>query len=137
MRRFLSLTAVFLISALASAAPVKAGEPMPADSSSGIETTAINLAPPADSAKVTVPDLTGARSGKAAFVNATPAIRVAPCGIEADARNTNLDAGLIDFNVPDPARAAGHAYDDQRDVGRNVGDYHSTVILGITVGYHF
>jgi len=39
--------------------------------------------------------------------------------------------------VPDPARAAGGTPDDQKDVGRNRYDYHSSVVLGVTLGYRF
>lgn len=131
MCRLLGLTAASLMSILVSIAPVKADEPI---SPSGFELAA---GTPADSSKDVPADPNGARVSKAAFVNATPAVRVAPCGVEADAGNSNLDAGLIDFNVPDPARAAGRSYDDQRDAGRNVGDYRSTVVLGVTLGYHF
>lgn len=128
MHRFVRVTAASLISIIASVAAAKADESPPSDASSGFALAASTLSPPAESWKA---------ASKAAFTNATPAVRVAPCGVEADAGNSNLDAGLIDFNVPDPARAAGRSFDDQRDVGRNVGDYHSTVILGVTLGYHF
>jgi hypothetical protein len=134
MRRFLRLAATSSIAVLTSTAPVMAAEMAPGDSSSGFELAAGTLTP--DSLKNVAADLGSARS-KAAFTNATPAVRVAPCGVEADAGNANLDAGLIDFNIPDPARAAGHSYDDPRDVGRDVRDYHSSVILGVTLGYHF
>jgi len=134
MRQLRRLAAASLIAILTAAAPVMAAETAPGDSSSGFELAAGTLTP--DSLKNVAADLSSARS-KAAFTNAAPAVRVAPCGVEADAGNANLDAGLIDFNIPDPARAAGHSIDDQRDVGRDVRDFRSNVILGVTLGYHF
>jgi len=107
------------MSILASAASVRAAEPPNNGFSSGLEAAS------------------GVRFGKAAFENPKPAVRVALCGVEADAGNAGLDAGLIDFNVPDIARAAGGLSDDPREVGKNVRDYRSMVFLGVTLGYHF
>ena len=120
---FHRLAALALTSMLAFAAAAKADEPQ-----------TVTWSIPADSSKALPTDRP---SSKAAFDNATPAVRVALCGVEADAGNTGLDAGLIDFNVPDPARAAGHATDDRQGGGGNVPDYRASVFLGITLGYHF
>lgn len=126
---FRRLAAVSLISLLVCAAAVRAEEaPAPAGPLIII---------PADSSKAVPGDLTGAHSSKAvAFENATPAVRLAMCGLEADSGNAGLDAGLIDFKTPDP-HAAGRLSEDPQRVGQNVPDYRSSVFLGLTLGYHF
>lgn len=124
MHLFHRLAAVSLIWGLASVA-AKADEP-----------PVVPLTLPADSAKIVSGDLAGAPSSKAAFANATPAVRLAMCGIEAESGNAGLDAGLIDFKTPDP-HAAGRSSEDSPQAGRNVPDYRSSVFLGITLGYHF
>jgi hypothetical protein len=137
MREFTRLAAVSLIAFPILCTSAKAGEPQAGAAAAEPEMVAGTLVIPEDSSKAVSRDVIGGQFSRASFTNATPAVRVAMCGVEADAGNTNLDAGLIDFNVPDPARAAGRASDDQRDVGRNVGDYRSSVVLGVTLGYHF
>ncbi len=81
--------------------------------------------------------LTAAPSSKANFSNATPAVSLAMCGVEAHGTATDLDAGLIDFNVADPARAAGGSPDVPKDQAQNVRDFHSSIVLGVTLGYRF
>jgi len=71
------------------------------------------------------------------FSKAPEEVSFAMCGVEAHGAKSDLDAGLIDFNVPDPARYAGGDIDEGKDQGKNARDYHSSVILGVTVGYHF
>jgi hypothetical protein len=137
MRIIRRLAAVLMMSILTSVASVSAGEPLTSWTSSALEAAPSTLTIPADTSKGVAGDLVGARVSKAAFENARPAVRVALCGVEADAGNTGLDAGLIDFSIPDSARAAGGASDDPRDVGKNVRDYRSDVFLGVTLGYHF
>lgn len=78
-----------------------------------------------------------APTGKVIFSDSSSEVTAAMCGIEGHGTAADLDAGLIDFNVPDPARAAGGSSDDQKDVGRNRYDYHSSVVLGVTLGYRF
>ena len=78
-----------------------------------------------------------APTGKVIFSDSSSEITAAMCGIEGHGKAGDLDAGLIDFNVPDPARAAGGSPDDPKDVGRNRYDYHSSVVLGVTLGYRF
>ena len=78
-----------------------------------------------------------APTGKVIFSDSSSQFTAAMCGIEGHGTAADLDAGLIDFNVPDPARAAGGTPDDQKDVGRNRYDYHSSVVLGVTLGYRF
>jgi len=92
---------------------------------------------PSDSSKAIAGDWTAAPSSKAAFDKTASAVRLALCGVEADSGNAGLDAGLIDFNTPDPARAAGRSSDEPQGTGRNVPDYRSSVFLGLTLGYHF
>jgi hypothetical protein len=121
------LAALSLISSLAFAASVKADEP-PVPVGPLIIT--------GDSSKAIPGDLTAAPSSKAAFDTSNPAVRLAMCGVEADAGNADLDAGLIDFKTPDP-HAAGRFSDDPPQAGRNVPDYRSSVFLGVTLGYHF
>lgn len=133
---FRRLAAVSLMSSLACFASVAAGETPGGGPSSSAEGPAGILTIPADSSKAIPGDLAGARSSKAAFANATPAVRLALCGVEADSGNTDLDAGLIDFKTPDP-HAAGRSLDDQQRAGGNVPDYRSSVFLGLTLGYHF
>lgn len=80
----------------------------------------------------------GAPAGKVIFSDSSSEVTAAMCGIEGHGPAADLDAGLIDFNVPDPARAAGGSPDDQKkDVGLNRYDYHSSVVLGVTLGYRF
>jgi len=119
------LTALALLSLAISA---EAGEPLSADYSAGIPVPASTLA-----ATPVSQDF----AARPAYSSAKPAVSVAMCGVEAYGANADLDAGLIDYNVPDPARAAGAAPDEQKDVGRNARDFHSSVVLGVTVGYHF
>lgn len=71
------------------------------------------------------------------FSNAPKEMSVAMCGVEAHGAASDLDAGLIDFNVPDPARFAGGDLDEAKDQGKNARDYHSSVVLGVTLGYRF
>ena len=78
-----------------------------------------------------------APTGKVIFSDSSSEVTAAMCGLEGHGTAADLDAGLIDFNVPDPARAAGGTSDDQKDVGRNRYDYHSSVVLGVTLGYRF
>ena len=79
----------------------------------------------------------GDPTGKVVYSDSTQEITAAMCGIEGHGTATDLDAGLIDFNVPDPARAAGRSAEDPKDQGRNLYDYHSSVVLGVTLGYRF
>jgi hypothetical protein len=124
LRRF---AALLLICSLAFAVSVKADEqPVPTGP----------LIIPVDSSKANPVDLSAAPSSKAAFNKSTPAVRVAMCGVEADAGNADLDAGLIDFKTPDP-HAVGRLSDDTPQAGRNVPDYRASVFLGLTLGYHF
>lgn len=76
-------------------------------------------------------------TGKVIFKDSTSDVSVAMCGLEGHGTAVDLDAGLIDFNVPDPARAAGNSPDGPKDLGRNQYDYHSSVVLGVTLGYRF
>jgi hypothetical protein len=77
-------------------------------------------------------------TGKVIFEDSTSDVSVAMCGIEGHGTAVDLDAGLIDFNVPDPARAAGGAADaGPKDVGRSQYDYRSSIVLGVTLGYRF
>jgi hypothetical protein len=131
MRIFRGVAAGSLMVILASTAPAKADEAPPG------ALAATRLPIPADSSKAFPDDVAGTHFSKAAFDTATPAVRVALCGVEAAAGNTGLDAGLIDFNVPDTARGAGRTPDDMQDVGKNLRDFHSSVFLGVTLGYHF
>jgi hypothetical protein len=77
------------------------------------------------------------RLDKEPFSTPVREVTFAMCGVEAHGKASDLDAGLIDFNVPDPARAAGGITDETKDLGRDARDYHSSVILGVTVGYRF
>ena len=79
----------------------------------------------------------GRPTGKVIFKDSTSDVSVAMCGLEGHGKAVDLDAGLIDFNVPDPARAAGGSPDGPKDLGRNQYDYHSSVVLGVTLGYRF
>ncbi len=79
----------------------------------------------------------GVPTGKVIFSDSSSEISAAMCGIEGHKAAADLDAGLLDFNVADPARAAGGAAETQKDQGRNQYDYHSSVVLGVTVGYRF
>lgn len=76
-------------------------------------------------------------TGKVIYKDSTASLSVAMCGLEGYKDSASLDVGLLDFNVPDPARAAGHVADDLKEIGRNRYDYRSSVILGVTLGYHF
>ena len=79
----------------------------------------------------------GDPTGKVIYSDSSQEFTAAMCGIEGHGTSTDLDAGLIDFNVPDPARAAGRLAEDPKDQGRNLYDYHSSVVLGVTLGYRF
>ncbi len=76
-------------------------------------------------------------TGKVIFSDSSSEFTAAMCGIEGHGKDADLDAGLIDFNVPDPARYAGGSADDAKDVGKYRYDYHSSVVLGVTLGYKF
>jgi hypothetical protein len=77
------------------------------------------------------------QSRPASYETVTPAVRVAMCGVEADAGNTSLDAGLIDFKLRDTTRTASNWSEDPRSAGKSAHDYQSPVFLGVTLGYHF
>lgn len=77
------------------------------------------------------------RTESPALGKADPAVSFAMCGVEAHGAASDLDAGLIDFNVPDPARAAGGEIAEGKGQGKDVRDYHSSVVLGVTLGYRF
>lgn len=77
-------------------------------------------------------DLTGARAVLALAETPKPPVRLALCGVEADAGNSSLDAGLIDLNIPESARI-----NDRPDTGNAARDYHAAVFVGVTLGYHF
>ena len=127
---FSRLALASLLSILATTAPALAAEELVA----GITLPPSSLAAPSDTTGLTIPV---ARSSKATYANASPAVIVDFCGVEAYGTKTDLDAGLLDYNVPDAARAAGHAADEPQDQGRNVRDYRYTPVFGVTVGYHF
>lgn len=74
---------------------------------------------------------------KTVFGDAPKAVSFAMCGVEAHGKESDLDAGLIDLNVPDPANAAGGAIDEGKVQGKDARDFHSSVILGVTLGYRF
>lgn len=74
---------------------------------------------------------------KTVFSDAPQAVSFAMCGVEAHGKESDLDAGLIDLNVPDPANAAGGAVDEGKVQGKDARDFHSSVILGVTLGYRF
>lgn len=112
-----------LISGLAFAVSAKADEPPAA------------LIIPADSLQTQTGDWR-AWSSKVPLDKEKEAVRLAMCGIEADAGNVGLDAGLIDFKTPDP-HAVGRSSEDSPQAGRNVPDYRASVFLGVTLGYHF
>jgi hypothetical protein len=131
------LLALSLVSLLASAAAAQAVDAVAGDYAAGIQMPAATLIAPENSSKALPAAFGEARSSKVVFSDAKPAVSVAMCGVEAYGANTDLDAGLIDFNVPDPARAAGGSIEDSKDQGRNTRDYHSSVVLGVTLGYHF
>ena len=76
-------------------------------------------------------------TGKIIYSDATRQLSLAMCGIEGHGTTTDLDAGLIDMNALNPARAAGGRQDDQKYLGHNQYDYRSAVVLGVTVGYKF
>ena len=98
---------------------------------------AIPLPAPSKAPKAYPATIVGDPTGKVVYSDATSNVSVAMCGIEGHGTDADLDAGLIDFNVPDPARAAGHSEADPKDQGRNLYDYHSSVVLGVTLGYRF
>jgi hypothetical protein len=79
----------------------------------------------------------GASTGKVIYSDASSDLSVALCGLEGHKDAADLDAGLLDFNVADPARAAGGVTDDPKDLGRSRYDYRSSVVLGVTLGYRF
>lgn len=117
---------------LLTAAALHAEEPIAMDYSAA----AANI--PAAPAKAYPATHVGAPAGKVIFSDSSSELTAAMCGIEGHSAAADLDAGLIDFNVPDPARAAGGSPDDQKkDVGLNRYDYHSSVVLGVTLGYRF
>lgn len=79
----------------------------------------------------------GAPTGKVIYSDASSDLSVAMCGLEGHKEAADLDAGLLDFNVTDPARAAGGVSDDPKDLSRRRDDFRSTVVLGVTLGYRF
>ena len=79
----------------------------------------------------------GKSTGKVVYSDATSDLSVAFCGLEGHKDAADLDAGLLDFNVADPARAAGGFDDQLKDLGKNRYDYRSSVVLGVTLGYRF
>ena len=79
----------------------------------------------------------GGRGNKPAFIDAAQSVSFAMCGVEAHGAASDLDAGLIDFNVPDLARAAGGEIEEPKNQGSTARDYHSSVVLGVTLGYRF
>jgi hypothetical protein len=137
MHMFLRLTALSTISVLLCAISVKAAEPLTSGSSVDAAASVTKLTLPADAAKDAVAVDIAARPGKTALNESKPDIRVALCGVEADAGNANLDAGLVDFNVRNSAHGNTAWTEGPRDAGRNVHDYPSPVFLGVTLGYHF
>ena len=99
--------------------------------------TAIPLPSAQKSPKGYPATVVGDPTGKVIYSDSSQEFTAAMCGIEGHGPATDLDAGLIDFNVPDPARAAGRLAEDPKDQGRNLYDYHSSVVLGVTLGYRF
>ncbi len=79
----------------------------------------------------------GASTGKVIYSDASSDLSVAMCGLEGHKNAADLDAGLLDFNVADPARAAGGVLDDPKDLSRKRDDFRSSVVLGVTLGYRF
>lgn len=77
------------------------------------------------------------RADNAPFVPPSKEVSFAMCGMEAHGAKSDLDAGLIDFNVPDPARYAGGEIEEDKTQGKNARDYRSSVVLGVTLGYRF
>jgi hypothetical protein len=100
-------------------------------------TTAIPLPAPEKAPKAYPATIVGDPTGKVIYNDGSQTVSAAMCGIEGHGTAADLDAGLIDFNVPDPARAAGRSEDNPKDQGRNLYDYHSSVVLGVTLGYRF
>jgi len=137
MRMFRRFAAVSMISILACPISVKAAEPLTGGYSADVAAASPLFTLPADAAKGVAADEVGAPPRKTAVDNPKPDVRVALCGVEADAGNANLDAGLVDFNVPNSAHGNATWTEGPRDAGRNVHDYPSPVFLGVTLGYHF
>lgn len=118
------IRSLLLLLLLASAISVKAEEPV--------------LALPQDASKTYPATYLGTRpDNKTLFSDAPQAVSFAMCGVEAHGKESDLDAGLIDLNVTDPANAAGGAIDEGKVQGKDARDFHSSVILGVTLGYRF
>lgn len=133
-RRLAAFSTLFI---LACAISVNAAEPLTGGSSSDAAVSVSRFTLPDDAAKDAVPVGIAARLDKTALNEPKPDIRVALCGVEADAGNANLDAGLVDFNVRNSAHGNAALTEGPRDAGRNVHDYPSPVFLGVTLGYRF
>ncbi len=136
MRIFHRLAAASMLSVIVLPGAVKADDSASIRESIRYEANENTLAIPTMTKGQAV-DVSNTNNGNASFKKDAAAVRFALCGIEADAGNTSLDAGLIDFNVKDTVRAAGSWYDDGQHLAKNVPDYRSSVFLGVTIGYHF
>ena len=79
----------------------------------------------------------GATTGKVVYSDASRQVSLAMCGIEGHGKAFDLDAGLLDYNVADPARAIGGAAEEAKQLGRSQFDYRSSVVLGVNLGYRF
>jgi len=131
-------SAAALALALLVSGAVRAGEPVAIDYSAVAPIQGSTPVPPPDKAGKGYPATpAGASTGKVIFSDSSSEVSAAFCGIEGHKDAADLDAGLLDFNVADPARAAGGSAETPKDQGRNQYDYHSSVVLGVTVGYRF
>lgn len=79
----------------------------------------------------------GASTGKVVYRDATREVSVAMCGVEGHGTAIDLDAGLLDYNVADPARGTSGLAAEPKEVGSKQFDYRSSVVFGVNVGYRF
>jgi len=128
-----SIAALALLASLGA----QADEPVAIDYSVAVPIQGSTPSPPDKTVKAYPATPVGVSTGKVIFSDSSSELSAALCGIEGHKGAADLDAGLLDFNVADPARAAGGLADDPKDQGQNRYDFHSSVVLGVTVGYRF